>query len=79
MKNDKEAFQEKRDGFPQWRASSGGMIPGLVALFNNVSSPLWITFNVIVIVAAFGFAAANLAGLAVNRYRGRGRQSRRKS
>jgi hypothetical protein len=32
-------------------------------------SPFWITFNIVVLVLALGFAAANVIGLAVVKYR----------
>jgi hypothetical protein len=39
-------------------------------MFNELSSPFWITFNIVIVVVALGFAAANLIGLAVVEYRG---------
>jgi hypothetical protein len=55
--------------FPSVAGVFAGLIPGVFALFNNVSAPFWVTFNLILIVVAFGFAAANLIGLAVVRSR----------
>jgi hypothetical protein len=59
----------KRRELPSIAGIVGGLIPGVAALFNEFSSPFWITFNVVVIVLAFGFATANLIGLVVLKYR----------
>jgi hypothetical protein len=60
----------KRRWFPSVLGVFGGLIPGVSAMFNELSSPFWITFNIVVIVVALGFAAANLIGLAIVKYRG---------
>ncbi|RAX15741.1 hypothetical protein DC347_16315 [Pseudarthrobacter sp. AG30] len=61
--------QEKKHWFPSVAGIIGGLIPGVAALFNQFSSPFWITLNIVVIVLAFGFVVANVIGLAVVRYR----------
>lgn len=61
--------REKRRFFPSLAGVFAGLIPGFFVLFNNVSEPFWVTFNLILVVVAFGFAAANLIGLAVVRNR----------
>ena len=71
MNDAKKALPEKRGWFPSVAGVIGGVVPGLAALFNNVSSPFWVTWNVFVIVVAFGFAAANFVGLIVKWYRRR--------
>ena len=45
-------------------------VPGIAALLTDVSQPFWIGVKVILVVATFGFAAANLVGLAVTKLRG---------
>lgn len=69
MNNDRKIRQGKKFWFPSVAGVLGGLVPGVVALFNQVSSPFWITFNIVVIVLALGFASANAIGLAVIRYR----------
>jgi hypothetical protein len=66
---------EKRRWFPSIPGIFAGLIPGVAALFNEFSSPFWITFNTILIVVALGFAAANLIGLGVVWYRRTSRRS----
>ncbi|GAB5079155.1 hypothetical protein [Arthrobacter sp. AD-310] len=69
MNDDRKTRQGKKSWFPSVAGVIGGVVPGVVALFNQVSSPFWITFNIVVIVVALGFAAANAIGLAVIKYR----------
>ena len=61
--------------FPTVLGFVGGAITGISAVFNDVSQPFWVALKVAVIVASFGFAAANLIGLVVvrNRRSSRGR------
>jgi len=79
MNNVKRTAPEKKSWFPSVAGVVGGVVPGVAALFSNVLSPFWITWNVIIVVVAFGFAAANFVGLIVrwNRRRnGRARDDR---
>jgi hypothetical protein len=58
----------KREYFPRL----GGIfvaVPGVAALFTDVSQPFWVIVKVLLIVATFGFAVASLVGVAVVRYR----------
>lgn len=55
--------------FPTIAGVFAGLIPGVSAVFTDVSQPFWVTVKVILLVLAFGFAAANLIGLAVVSYR----------
>lgn len=55
--------------FPTIAGVFAGLIPGISAVFTDVSQPFWVAVKVIVLVFAFGFAAANLIGLAVVSYR----------
>ena len=59
----------KKRWFPSVAGIFAGLIPGIVALFNEFSSPFWITFNIVLIVLALGFAAANVIGLAAVKFR----------
>ncbi|MDQ0867429.1 hypothetical protein QF036_005080 [Arthrobacter globiformis] len=59
----------KRRSFPSISGLFLGLFLGVTALLTEHTSPFWITFNVILIVVMFGFAAANLIGLVVVRYR----------
>ncbi|MBT2537489.1 hypothetical protein [Arthrobacter sp. ISL-69] len=59
----------KRRSFPSISGVFLGLIFGVLALFTEHTSPFWITFNIILIVVTFGFAAANVIGLAVVKYR----------
>ncbi len=47
-----------------------GLILGVLALVTEHTSPFWITFDVILGVMTFGFAAAIIVGLAVIKHRG---------
>jgi hypothetical protein len=76
MKDEVKAGSGKERWFPSIAGIFAGLIPGVVALFNEVSSPFWITFNTIVIVVALGFAAANLIGLVIVMYRRRSKRRR---
>lgn len=76
MKDEMKAGPKKERWFPSVVGILAGLIPGVAALFNEFSSPFWITFNTVVIVVALGFAAANLIGLVIVRYRGPSRRSR---
>ncbi len=58
----------KRRSFPSIRGVFLGLILGVAALFTEHTSPFWMTFNVILIVVTFGFAAANLIGLAAGKH-----------
>jgi hypothetical protein len=55
--------------FPTIVGVFAGLIPGVSAVFTDVSQPFWVAVKVILLVLAFGFAAANLIGLAVGTYR----------
>jgi hypothetical protein len=76
MNDETKAGPEKKRWFPSIPGVLGGLVPGVAALFNEFSSPFWITFNVVVIVLAFGFAAANPIGLVVIWHRRTSRRSR---
>lgn len=65
MNDQMKAKPEKRRWFPSIAGIFAGLIPGVAALFNEFSSPFWITFNIVLIVVALGFAAANLIGVVV--------------
>lgn len=78
MKDEIKKRPEKRQWFPSVGGLVAGLIPGVAALFNVFSSPFWITFNVVLIVMALGFAAANLIGLVVVWYRRTAGQDRRR-
>jgi uncharacterized membrane protein YdbT with pleckstrin-like domain len=69
MNNEVREKRGKRRFFPSWGGVFAGLIPGVFSLFHNFSTPFWVTYNLILIVVAFGFAAANLIGLAVVRSR----------
>lgn len=69
MNNEVREKRVKRRFFPSLDGVFAGLIPGVFALFNNVSEPFWVTFNLILIVVALGFAAANLIGLVIVRNR----------
>jgi hypothetical protein len=69
MNNEPRDKSVKRRSFPTIPGIFVGLITGAVALFNEFSEPFWITFNAVLIVVAFGFAAANLVGLVVLKYR----------
>lgn len=75
MNDEVKTGPEKRRWFPSIAGIFAGLIPGVAALFNELSSPFWITLNIVVIVSALGFAAANLIGLAVVWYRRPSRRS----
>lgn len=60
----------RRRSFPSIRGVFLGIILGVLALFTEHSSPFWVTFNLILLVMTFGFAAANVIGLAVVKHRG---------
>ncbi|MFE4227303.1 hypothetical protein ACFRJ8_05400 [Arthrobacter sp. NPDC056886] len=55
--------------FPSVGGVVAGLVPGIFALFTDVSQPFWIFFKVILVAAALGFAAANMIGLAVVKHR----------
>lgn len=55
--------------FPTIPGVFAGLIPGVSGVFTEVSQPFWVMVKVITLLLAFGFAAANLVGLAVVRYR----------
>lgn len=76
MDDEMKAGPEKKRWFPSVPGIVGGLIPGVAALFNEFSSPFWITFNIVIIVVALGFATANLIGLVVLWYRLKPRRSR---
>jgi F0F1-type ATP synthase assembly protein I len=59
----------KRRFFPSLSGVFLGLILGVLAIFTEHTSPFWITFNSILIVVMLGFAAANVIGLAVVKYR----------
>lgn len=59
----------KRLPFPTISGLFAGLIPGVSGVFTDVTQPFWVIVKVIVLVLAFGFAAANLIGLAVVWYR----------
>jgi hypothetical protein len=59
----------RRRSFPSISGVFLGLILGVLALFTEHTSPFWITFNVILMVMTFGFATANVIGLAVVKYR----------
>lgn len=50
-----------------------GMATGLIALFTPVQEENsgWLTFKVVLVVAAFGFAAINLAWMLIRRRKSR--------
>jgi len=55
----------KKRSFPSMSGVFLGLILGVLTLVTEHTSPFWITFNVILSVMTFGFAAANIVGLAV--------------
>lgn len=55
--------------FPTVLGFVGGVITGTSAVFNDAYQPFWVALKVTIIVASFGFAAANLIGLVVVRHR----------
>lgn len=55
--------------FPTAGGVIAGLIPGLFALFTDVSQPFWVTLKIVLVVVAFGIAAANLIGLVIVRLR----------
>lgn len=55
--------------FPTVVGFLGGFVSGLFAQFIDVSQPFWVVLKVGLLIATFGFAAANLIGLAVVRNR----------
>lgn len=55
--------------FPAVSGVLAGLIPGVSALFMDVSQPFWVSVKVAIIAVAFSIAAANLIGLAVVWYR----------
>lgn len=67
--NDEARPARKWLAFPTIPGIFAGLIPGVSAAFTEVSQPFWVTVKVILLLLAFGFAAANLVGLAVVRYR----------
>lgn len=69
MDNDNRGKFRKWLGFPSVSGIFAGLIPGVVALFSEVSQPFWVMFKIIFLTVAFGLAAANLIGLAVIKYR----------
>jgi hypothetical protein len=60
----------KKRSFPSMNGVFLGLNLGVVALITEHTSPFWITVDVILGVMTFGFAAANVVGLAVVKYRG---------
>lgn len=58
-------------GFPDVGGVVVGLVTGTAALFTPVSTPGWVTFKIVLVVATFGFAAANLIGLLIKRRRSR--------
>lgn len=69
MHNDKRGKSQKWLPFPTIAGVFAGLIPGVSAVFTDVSQPFWVVVKAILLVVAFGFAAANLIGLAVVKYR----------
>jgi hypothetical protein len=67
MNSEVREKREKRRFFPSWGGVFAGLIPGVAALSHEVSDPFWVTYNLILVVVALAFAAANLIGLAVVR------------
>lgn len=59
----------KERGFPSIAGIVVGLVTGTVALFTPVSQPFWVTFKVVLVVLTIGYAAANLVGLLVLKYR----------
>lgn len=59
----------KKRSFPSVSGVFLGLLLGAVTLVTEHTSPIWITFNVILGVITFGFAAANIVGLAVVKHR----------
>lgn len=61
--------QGKKRWFPSVAGIVGGLILGNSVLFNPLSSPFWVALDIFVLVLGLGFAAANVLGLAVVKYR----------
>ncbi len=59
----------KKRSFPSMSGVFLGLMLGVVALITEHTSPFWITFDAIISVMTFGFAAANIVGLAVIKHR----------
>ena len=64
-----ESGQGKKRWFPSVAGIVGGLILGIAVLFNPLYSPFSVTLNIVVLVLGLGFAAANVIGLAVVKYR----------
>lgn len=69
MNNEMRDKPIKRRFFPAIEGVFAGLIPGVFTLFLDVHEPFWVTFKVVLLVVAFGIAAANLIGLAVVKFR----------